>query len=44
MVHINFQEPVTDKWKEWRKKCNDKQKECIANFANGEPLEIDDKL
>lgn len=44
MININFVEPDHQKWKQWRRKCEQAQRELNESYARGEPKAILDKL
>jgi len=44
MLKIEFQEPTTQEWRNWKTKCARKRRLLIKQFENGQALKIDTKL
>ena len=42
MIKINFQEPTSEEWQEWRRKCDVARDEMIESFENGQKPEVTD--
>ena len=40
MIKINFQEPTSEEWQEWRQKCDAARDEMIESFENGQKLNV----
>jgi hypothetical protein len=37
MIKIDFKEPKSKKWKEWKKKCRNETKNLITSVSSGNP-------
>lgn len=44
MIKVNFEEPISGEWHEWKKKCHAKTKELVDLVRQNKKWTIDDKL